>query len=151
MPRPANRLPGSSAKPAKKAAGRPPKRSYETMKADDFFPSSNHTGPPAESSPPFSMPDQPLPTPTALPAESERSLLDYFAAQAINGLLAGKLAIPNTVLTPTETARLAYDYAEALLSERSRRSPSLAAPVPTPVEPPSHFPRPTFDDDEMPF
>jgi len=151
MPRPANRLPGNSAKPAKKATGRPPKRSYQTAKADDFFPSSDRTGPTAESSPPFSLPDQPLPIPTAPPAESERSLLDYFAAQAINGLLAGKLAVPNTVLTPTETARLAYDYAEALLSERIRRSPSLPAPVPIPVEPPFYFPRPTFDEDEMPF
>ncbi len=151
MPRPANRLPGNSAKPAKKATGRPPKRSYQTAKADDFFPPSDRTGPAAESSPPFSLPDQPLPIPTAPPAEGERSLLDYFAAQAINGLLAGQLAVPNTVLTPTETARLAYDYAEALLSERIRRSPSLPAPVPIPVEPPSHFPRPTFDEDEMPF
>jgi hypothetical protein len=148
MPRPANRLPGNSAKPTKKATGRPPKRSYQTAKADDFFPPSDRTEPAAESSPPFSLPNQPLPIPTAPPAEGERSLLDYFAAQAINGLLAGKLAVPNTVLTPTETARLAYDYAEALLSERIRRFPSASTPVP--VEPP-HLPRPTFDDDEMPF
>lgn len=151
MPRPANRLPGSSAKPAKKAPGRPPKRSYQTAEADDFFPSSDHTGPSAEPSLPFSIPSQPLAIPPAPPAESEQSLLDYFAAQAINGLLAGKLAVPNTVLIPTEIASLAYDYAEALLSERIRRSPSLAAPLPIPVEPPANFSRPTFDEDEMPF
>jgi len=148
MPRPANRLPGNAAKPAKKATGRPLKRSYQTA-ADDFFPPSDRTGPPVESPPSFSMPDQPLPIPTVSPAESDRSLLDYFAAQAVNGLLAGQLAVPNTVLTPTETARLAYDYAEALLRERARRFPSASTPVP--VEPPPHFPRPTFDDDEMPF
>lgn len=147
MPRPANRLPGNSAKPAKKATGRPPK----TMKADDFFPPSYYTELPKEPFPAVSIPDQSLPIPTVPPAESERSLLDYFAAQAINGLLAGKFAVPNTVLTPTETARLAYDYAEALLNERIRRSPTLPAPVPIPVEPPSHFSRPTFDTDEMPF
>jgi len=151
MPRPANRLPGNSARPAKKAPGRPPKRSYQTAKADDFFPSSERTGPPVEPSPPFSMPDQPLPTLTVPPAESDRPLLDYFAAQAVNSLLAGKLAVPNTVLPPTETARLAYDYAEALMRERARRFPSAPVPVPVPVEPPPHFPRPTFDEDEMPF
>jgi hypothetical protein len=97
------------------------------------------------------MPDQPLLIPAVPPAESDRSLLDYFAAQAVNGLLAGKLAVPNTVLTPTETARLAYDYAEALLHERARRFPSASTPVSVPVEPLPRFPRPTFDDDEVPF
>ncbi len=121
------------------------------MKADDFFPPSHYTELPQEPFPAVSIPDQSLPIPAAPPAESERSLLDYFAAQAINGLLAGKFSVPNTVLTPTETARLAYDYAEALLNERIRRSPTLLAPVPVPVEPPTHFPRPTFDADEMPF
>lgn len=148
MPRPANRLPGNSAKPAKKAPVRPPKRSYQTA-ADNFFPSSNRTGPLVEPPPPFSMPDQPLLIPTVPPAESDHSLLDYFAAQAINGLLAGQLSVPNTVLDPTDTARLAFDYAEALLRERARRFPPASIPVP--VEPLPQSPRPTFDDYEMPF
>jgi hypothetical protein len=149
MPRPANRSSSNSAKPAKKAAGRPPKRSYQTA-ADDFFPPPGLTGPPAEPFAPASEPGTPLPLPIPSPVEGEHSLLDYFAAHALNGLLAGKLAVPNTVLDPTETAYSAYGYAEALLRERTRRSPSPPAPVLVPVEPP-HFPRPTFDDDEMPF
>ncbi len=150
MPRPANRSSGSSAKPAKKAPGRPPKRSYQTA-ADDFFPPSGLTGPPAEPFAPAIEPRTPPPVPIPSPAEGEHSLLDYFAAQALNGLLAGKLAVPNTVLDPTETASSAYDYAEALLRERARRSPLPPALVPVPVEPPPYFSRPTFDDDEMPF
>jgi len=150
MPRPANRSSGNSAKPAKKAAGRPPKRSYQTA-ADDFFPPTGLTGPPAELFAPTSEPSTPLPLPIPSPAEGEHSLLDYFAAHALNGLLSGKLAVPNTVLDTTETAYSAYDYAEALLRERARRSPLPPAPVPVPVEPPPRFPRPTFDDDEMPF
>ena len=150
MPRPANRLSGNSAKPAKKAPGRPPKRSHQ-MTTDDFFPPPGLAGPPAESFALASEPSAPLFLPILSPAEGEHALLDYFAAQALNGLLAGKLAVPNTVLDPTETACSAYDYAEALLRERARRSPSPPVPVAVPVEPPLRFPRPTFDDDEMPF
>lgn len=150
MPRPANRLPGNSAKPAKKAPGRPPKRSYQ-MTNDDFFPPPGPTGPPAEPFAPAAEPSVPPPLPIPAPAEGEHALLDYFAAQALNGLLAGKLAVPNTTLDPTDAARLAYDHAEALVRERARRSPSSPAPVPVAVEPPPRFPRPTFDPDEMPF
>jgi hypothetical protein len=150
MPRPANRSSGNSAQPAKKAPGRPPKRSYQTA-ADDFFPPSGLTGPPAEPFAPATEPNTPRPLPIPSPAEGEHSLLDYFAAQALNGLLAGKLAVPNTVLDPTETAYSAYDYAEALLRERARRSPVPLVPVPMPVELPPRFSRPAFADDEMPF
>ena len=150
MPRPANRSSGNSAKPAKKAPGRPPKRSYQTA-ADNFFPPPGFTGPLVEPFAPTAEPSTSPPLPIPSPAEGEHSLLDYFAAQALNGLLAGKLAVPNTVLDPTETASSAYEYAEALLRERARRSPLPPAPVAVPVEPPPYFSRPTFDDDEMPF
>ena len=153
MPRPANRLPGNSAKPQKKAPGRPPKRSPKMMTDDDFFPPPGLTGPPVEPFAPAAEPSALPPVPISSPGEGERSLLDYFAAQALNGLLAGKLAVPNTVLDPGDTARLAYDHAEALVRERARRSPAPPVPVPVPVavEPPPRFPRPTFDPNEMPF
>jgi len=49
------------------------------------------------------------------------ALIDYFAAHALNGLLAGKLAVPNTPLDASEIARLAYDCSEAMLDERANR------------------------------
>lgn len=48
--------------------------------------------------------------------EGPHSLLDYFAAHALNGLLAG-----NKVLDAAQTARLAYDCAEAMLREKQER------------------------------
>lgn len=150
MPRPANRLPGNAAKPAKKAPGHPPKRSHR-MTTDDFFPPPGLAGPPAEPFAPAAEPSAPPPLPLPAPAGGGHALLDYFAAQALNGLLAGKLAVPNTVLDPTDAASSAYDYAEALVRERARRSPSPPAPVAVPVEPPPRFPRPAFDEDELPF
>jgi hypothetical protein len=86
-------------------------------------------------------------------AEADRSPseVDAVAVHALQGVLAGKLAVPNAVLDPADAACLAYDYAAALLRERARRSPPPPAPAPAPVGPPPRFPRPTAEQDEMPF
>jgi hypothetical protein len=49
------------------------------------------------------------------------TLLDTFAGHALNGILAGMLSIPNTPLDTAEIARMAFNYAEAMLRERQRR------------------------------
>lgn len=53
--------------------------------------------------------------------ENINARLDSFAAHALNGLLAGMLSVPNTTLDTAEVARMAYNYAEAMLRERQRR------------------------------
>lgn len=53
--------------------------------------------------------------------KTANSQLDSFAAHALNGLLAGMLSVPNTSLDTSEIARIAYNYAEAMLRERQRR------------------------------
>ncbi len=156
MPRPAKRLPGSPTSLPKKAPGRPKKLTRQATKFDEFYPSST-TEPTAG---PFSIygdsftqtaddfypdpdltesgPDSYSPDPAttdSVASTENRSLLDYFAVHAFNGLVAGKLAVPNAVLDPTETARLAYDYAEALLRERTQRTPLPPTPAVMPAAP----------------
>lgn len=64
--------------------------------------------------------------------ENLNAQLDSFAAHALNGLLAGMLSIPNTALDTAEIARMAYNYAEAMLRERQRRLDNQA-PSPSPL------------------
>ena len=49
-------------------------------------------------------------------AESGMTLRDYFAAKALTGILSGGERMP----TPPIAARLAYEYADAVLAERNK-------------------------------
>lgn len=53
--------------------------------------------------------------------ERTHSLLDYFAAHALNGLLAALPAAPSSSFDAAQTAHLAYECAEAMLRERHKR------------------------------
>jgi len=77
-----------------------------------------------------SIPDATTGLPTAAPdsAENLNARLDSFAAHALNGLLAGMLSVPNTSLDTSEVARMAYNYAEAMLRERQRRLDNQVPP-----------------------
>jgi hypothetical protein len=129
MPRPPKPQPSanSSAKPASGPARRqtgwtPPN---PPAAPDPFF-----SPPPADGEDDAFFPLDPAPLPPATP-EGDLSLLDQFAGQALTGILAGTLAIPNTVLDATQAAQLAYRCAVAMLRER-----------PTHVAPPEMVPRP---------
>ncbi len=45
------------------------------------------------------------------------SLRDYFAAQALNGMCGG---VPGGHLVPPHTAKMAYEYADAMLAARAK-------------------------------
>lgn len=45
------------------------------------------------------------------------TLRDYFAAQALSGMLGGA---PGSHLRPDNAARVAYQYADAMVKERAR-------------------------------
>jgi len=71
--------------------------------------------------------------------ESAGSLLDTFAAHALDGLLAGMLSVPNTSLNTSDVAHMAYNYAEAMLRERQRRLDNqIPSPAPS-AEKPGHI------------
>lgn len=103
MPKPPNHIPGSTI-PQKPASTRQP--------VSAGFP-------------------EPLPSAPAAPSEKEidMPLLDYFAGQALGGYLAGRLAIPNTEVSPYDVAELAYQYAEAMLSERVKHMGPREEPI----------------------
>jgi len=50
--------------------------------------------------------------------EAGMTLRDYFAAAAMNGLCGG---VPGSHLVPPNAAKLAYDYADAMLVERDKK------------------------------
>lgn len=54
---------------------------------------------------------------TVWPIACGMSLRDYFAAQALSGVMAD----PNGWNRPANTAANAYDYADAMLAERAKR------------------------------
>ena len=72
-----------------------------------------------------------LPSAPAAPVamEIDMPLLDYFAGQALGGYLAGRLAIPNTEVSAYDVATLAYQYAEAMLSERVKHMGPREEPI----------------------
>lgn len=53
------------------------------------------------------------------PAQSGMSLRDYFAAAALQGMLADHETNP----TPERAASLAYEFADAMLAERAKGKP----------------------------
>jgi hypothetical protein len=61
--------------------------------------------------------------------EIDMPLLDHFAGQALAGYLAGKLSIPNTEVSSSYAAELAYQYAEAMLRERVKHMDPREEPI----------------------
>ena len=77
-----------------------------------------------------------LSTVASISDENLHTQLDSFAAHALNGLLAGMLSVPNTSLDTLEVARMAYNYAEAMMRERQRRLDNQIAPSSPNIEKP---------------
>ena len=59
----------------------------------------------------------------AYPEAGTDSLMDYFAAHALNGLLSRTQAVRETCVDAAQIARVAYDCAEAMVRERKERRP----------------------------
>jgi len=119
--------------PMTRAARRLPPKSPTAKRAlpDDFFPPESPEDdfwpPPAVEAALASAPPPAAPLavpPPSLPATAEPDpaglLLDHFAAQALAGILAGTLSVPNSAVVAADVAALAYRCAQAMLRERTK-------------------------------
>lgn len=63
------------------------------------------------------------PRSTGFQTEEGMTLLDYFAAKALHGLLSSPMERFRGSADQRGTAKICYDFAEAMIAERQKRTP----------------------------